>query len=381
MAHGIIQERGRRLTPEEMIERLSRLHEITRLSLGRPDRRHRRRCPPARRTASASAAWSGPTAWRATRPSDPTSTSRSTAGCAQPTPTCSTTSCRTSSPSAPRSSTRASPTSCPSTAIYTASMLLSRCSPTPAGSPRWNVDVRSEADVVIVVRMDPTNEQPSDYYLLPRMGIDLASLRLWQHNGARIDTYRFDTLSFFTEHGDPAADWRRGVSNGAGHRHPDDSDRANRAREPTRARPREVQADRGQHRQPGAQEADHRHAAPQQERHPTVRPRLRPGAPRSVPGPRPDARSRRWWSRPARRAHADEPRGEPRTARAQHPGAHDRHLRTEGPRLLARRHRQEDRPHGHLREGHPPTPGQRRRAAASRCRVRADPPLHRRDHR
>ena len=29
------------------------------------------------------------------------------------------------------------------------------------------------------------------------MGIPLTKLRLNQYNGARIDTYRFDTLSFF----------------------------------------------------------------------------------------------------------------------------------------------------------------------------------------
>ncbi|MCA9316492.1 MAG: recombinase family protein [Planctomycetes bacterium] len=81
--------------------------------------------------------------------------------------------------------------------IYTASMLLSRCSQTPAGAARWMVTDRSAADVVIVVRMDPSNEQPSDYYLIPRLGMDLRRLKLREHNGARIDTYRFETLSFF----------------------------------------------------------------------------------------------------------------------------------------------------------------------------------------
>ena len=73
---------------------------------------------------------------------------------------------------------------------------MARCGQTPAGSARWVVTDRSTADVVIVVRMDPANEQPSDYYLIPRMGIDLRHLKLCEHNGARIDTYRFDTLSF-----------------------------------------------------------------------------------------------------------------------------------------------------------------------------------------
>lgn len=81
--------------------------------------------------------------------------------------------------------------------IYTASMLLSRCSQTPGGANRWSVAARTPADVVIVVRMDPANEQPSDYYLIPRFGIDLARLQLREHNGARIDTYRFESLAFF----------------------------------------------------------------------------------------------------------------------------------------------------------------------------------------
>jgi DNA invertase Pin-like site-specific DNA recombinase len=80
--------------------------------------------------------------------------------------------------------------------MYTASLLLSRCGQTPAGSARWTVTDRSTADVVIVVRMDPSNEQPSDYYLIPRLGVDLRRLELREHNGARIDTFRFDTLSF-----------------------------------------------------------------------------------------------------------------------------------------------------------------------------------------
>ena len=83
--------------------------------------------------------------------------------------------------------------------LYTASMLLCRCGQTPAGSLRWTATDRSTADIVIVVRMDPQNEQPSDYYFLPRMGVHLGRLRLRQFNGARIDTYRFDTLSFFTK--------------------------------------------------------------------------------------------------------------------------------------------------------------------------------------
>lgn len=55
------------------------------------------------------------------------------------------------------------------------------------------------ADITIVVRMDPTNDMPSDYYLIPRLDIEWSKLALYEYNGARIDTYRFDTLGFFRE--------------------------------------------------------------------------------------------------------------------------------------------------------------------------------------
>jgi hypothetical protein len=45
--------------------------------------------------------------------------------------------------------------------------------------------------------MDPANDQPSDYYLIPRLEVEWPKLLLHEHNGARIDTYRFDTLAFF----------------------------------------------------------------------------------------------------------------------------------------------------------------------------------------
>lgn len=83
--------------------------------------------------------------------------------------------------------------------LYSAAMVLSRCRRTPAGSLRWLVRFgeRPAADIVVVVRMDPANDQPSDYYLIPRLDIEWPKLQLHQYNGARIDTYRFDTLAFF----------------------------------------------------------------------------------------------------------------------------------------------------------------------------------------
>lgn len=45
--------------------------------------------------------------------------------------------------------------------------------------------------------MDPGNERPRDYYLLPRLDMGDAVLRLCEHNGLSLDAYRFDDLSAF----------------------------------------------------------------------------------------------------------------------------------------------------------------------------------------
>ena len=84
---------------------------------------------------------------------------------------------------------------------YTAAMCLSRCRQAAEQSPKWLVrfDREAAADITIVVRMDPANDMPSDYYLIPRLDIEWAKLSLSEHNGALIDTYRFDSLGFFRD--------------------------------------------------------------------------------------------------------------------------------------------------------------------------------------
>jgi len=84
---------------------------------------------------------------------------------------------------------------------YSASMVLSRCRETPAGSLRWTVKMERgiAPDITILVRMDPANERPSDYYLLPLMDIETPRLLLCEANGAYLDTYQFDSLDYFAE--------------------------------------------------------------------------------------------------------------------------------------------------------------------------------------
>jgi len=82
---------------------------------------------------------------------------------------------------------------------YSASMVLSRCRQTPAGSLRWliTIDQKVAPDITILVRMDRANEQPADYYLLPIMDIESPRLLLCETNGAYLDTYQFDNLNYF----------------------------------------------------------------------------------------------------------------------------------------------------------------------------------------
>jgi hypothetical protein len=82
---------------------------------------------------------------------------------------------------------------------YSASMVLSRCRQTPAGSLRWLIQINEAIapDITILVRMDAANQKPSDYYLLPIMDIESPRLLLCEMNGAQLDTYQFDNLDYF----------------------------------------------------------------------------------------------------------------------------------------------------------------------------------------
>jgi hypothetical protein len=82
---------------------------------------------------------------------------------------------------------------------YSAALVLSRCRHSQSGRLRWFIplDRLPAADITVVVRMDPANDQPEDYYLLPRIGVDPVELRLAEANGAAVDTFRFDNLDYF----------------------------------------------------------------------------------------------------------------------------------------------------------------------------------------
>jgi DNA invertase Pin-like site-specific DNA recombinase len=78
----------------------------------------------------------------------------------------------------------------------TVSVVIARCRRTPGGSYRWRLrfDTGLRPDVTIAVRMDAANQAPVDYYILPRIDIASATLRLAEENGLALDGYRFDSL-------------------------------------------------------------------------------------------------------------------------------------------------------------------------------------------
>jgi DNA invertase Pin-like site-specific DNA recombinase len=79
---------------------------------------------------------------------------------------------------------------------FTASLVVVRCVQTAAGSLRWKIriDTALKPDLTIAVRMNAENSQALDYYLLPRLDMHQAVLRLCEYNGLSLDAYRFDSL-------------------------------------------------------------------------------------------------------------------------------------------------------------------------------------------
>ena len=79
------------------------------------------------------------------------------------------------------------------------SIVLCRHCITGSGSSRWVVrlDEELKPDITVAVRMDSTNEGIRDYYLLPAIDMTWEHLRVAEENGVYLDSYRFETLDFF----------------------------------------------------------------------------------------------------------------------------------------------------------------------------------------
>jgi DNA invertase Pin-like site-specific DNA recombinase len=90
-----------------------------------------------------------------------------------------------------------------------ASIVVARSWQTPAGSLRWLIrfDIGLSPDITLALRMDVENLTPIDYYLLPLMDFEIDRLRLSEYNRAQIDTFRFDNLEFFFGMAERAKMW------------------------------------------------------------------------------------------------------------------------------------------------------------------------------
>jgi DNA invertase Pin-like site-specific DNA recombinase len=94
---------------------------------------------------------------------------------------------------------------------FTASVVIAKCSRTPAGAHRWRLrfDRGLLPDITIVVRMAANNVDALDYYLLPSIDLVRGKLRLAEENGLGIDGYRFDNLTEFYSFVSPISMFRR----------------------------------------------------------------------------------------------------------------------------------------------------------------------------
>jgi len=79
------------------------------------------------------------------------------------------------------------------------SIVLCRHLATSGGASRWiiRLDEGLKPDITVAVRMDATNEGVRDYYLLPAIDMTWENLRVAEENGVYLDAYRFETLDYF----------------------------------------------------------------------------------------------------------------------------------------------------------------------------------------
>jgi hypothetical protein len=82
---------------------------------------------------------------------------------------------------------------------FTTSIVIARCSTSATGIRRWKLrlDTSLRPDITLGIRMDGENRLPLDYYLLPRIDVPCTALRLAESNGFWLDAYRFDALEAF----------------------------------------------------------------------------------------------------------------------------------------------------------------------------------------
>ena len=80
---------------------------------------------------------------------------------------------------------------------FTVSISIARHFTTQAGSSRWKIrfDAGLRPDVTAAVRMNEANAKPLDYYYLPLMDFNRPAISLADRNGLAFDAYRFESFS------------------------------------------------------------------------------------------------------------------------------------------------------------------------------------------
>lgn len=80
----------------------------------------------------------------------------------------------------------------------TISIVLARCHQLGSGRLRWKprFDTGLVPDITVVVRLERTNREVLDYYLLPRLDFGGDGLQMAEQNAIEIESYRFDTLDY-----------------------------------------------------------------------------------------------------------------------------------------------------------------------------------------
>lgn len=81
---------------------------------------------------------------------------------------------------------------------FSVSLVLARCQEHGAGRYSWKIrfDTSMAPDITVAIRLDRTNRNALDYYLLPRLDFDYGRIRLKESNPIEFEAYHFDSLDY-----------------------------------------------------------------------------------------------------------------------------------------------------------------------------------------
>lgn len=80
-----------------------------------------------------------------------------------------------------------------------ASLVICRCTQSSTGQNRWRIQLDASLlpDITIAVRLAANNRDILDYYLIPAIDVEDPTIRLRDNNHVGLDAYRFDELEVF----------------------------------------------------------------------------------------------------------------------------------------------------------------------------------------